>query len=151
MPLNLPLKGGCQCGQVRYEITDQPMTLYCCHCTECQGQSASAFGMSLRVASEAVKLHGATSKYIRDHGRKNEVECLFCSYCGTRVLHRRDSLAANYSIKAGSLDEQLEPVGHIWVKSKQDWLQLTEDELQYETQPEDGYAALIEAFGRRYG
>ena len=151
MPLNLPLKGGCQCGQVRYEITAMPQTLYCCHCTECQAQSASAFGMSLRVASETVKLHGATSKYVRDHGRKTEVECLFCSYGGGGGGGGRDSLAANYSIKAGSLDEPLTPVGHIWVKSKPDWLELPDGDPQYETQPDDQYAALIEAFATKYG
>ncbi len=151
MPLQLPLKGGCQCGQVRYEVTEQPMTLYCCHCTECQAQSASAFGMSLLVPSTALKLHGATSKYVRDHGRKTEMECLFCSYCGTRVVHRGDGLAAIYSIKAGTLDEPLEPVGHIWVKSKATWMQLPKGELQFETEPEDDFAALVEAFGEKYG
>ena len=41
--------GGCQCGDVRYEITGDPLALYICHCRECQKQSASAFGMSLEV------------------------------------------------------------------------------------------------------
>ena len=45
----LPLEGGCQCGAVRYAISAAPLTLYCCHCTECQAQSSSAFGMSMLV------------------------------------------------------------------------------------------------------
>ena len=42
--------GGCQCGAVRYEVTGPPIKLYVCHCTECQRQSGSAFGMSFICA-----------------------------------------------------------------------------------------------------
>ncbi len=149
--LDLPLKGQCQCGQVQYEVTELPETLYCCHCTECQAQSASAFGTSLRVAGDTVKLTGNVSSYIRDEGKATQVECLFCPNCGTRIIHRRDANSADYSIKAGSLNNKLEPVGHIWTKSKQDWMILPQGSLAYETQPADGYAALIDAFKKRYG
>ena len=39
------LKGGCQCGAVRYALRGLPRTIYVCHCRECQKQSASAFGI----------------------------------------------------------------------------------------------------------
>ena len=45
---SLPLNGGCQCGACRYVIGGWPLTFYICHCSECQAQSASAFGESLR-------------------------------------------------------------------------------------------------------
>jgi len=35
-----PYTGGCQCGQIRYEIRAEPLTLYACHCKECQKQSS---------------------------------------------------------------------------------------------------------------
>jgi len=41
--------GGCQCGSIRYELIGTPQMLYVCHCTDCQHQSSSAFGMSLRM------------------------------------------------------------------------------------------------------
>ncbi|MGI9355136.1 MAG: GFA family protein, partial [Rhizobiaceae bacterium] len=67
--LKLPLTGGCQCGKLRYRVTAQPATLYCCHCTECQAQSSSAFGMSLRVPSGAVEIDGKSAYYFRDPDR----------------------------------------------------------------------------------
>jgi len=48
--------GGCQCGFVRYEVTEQPSGLTVCHCMTCQKQSGSAFGMSLAVPPRAFRL-----------------------------------------------------------------------------------------------
>ncbi|MBW4535755.1 MAG: GFA family protein [Pleurocapsa minor HA4230-MV1] len=52
--MTAPYTGGCQCGQIRYEIQAEPLTLYACHCKECQKQSSSAFGMSMPVPRDAV-------------------------------------------------------------------------------------------------
>jgi hypothetical protein len=34
--MKLPQTGGCQCGKIRYEITEAPQLVYTCHCTDCQ-------------------------------------------------------------------------------------------------------------------
>ena len=144
--IELPLTGGCQCGQLRYRVTEKPLTLYCCHCTECQGQAASAFGMSLRVPASGVELEGNYNSYLRDAHNPLAVEGVYCPDCGTRVVHRGRGTDSGSSVKAGTLDDKswLNPVGHIWTASAQKWLKL--DGLKYEKQPEDMYAALIEAF-----
>ncbi len=41
------LRGECQCGGIRYEVTGVPQQVVVCHCTDCQRQSGSAFGMTL--------------------------------------------------------------------------------------------------------
>jgi hypothetical protein len=40
-------KGRCQCGAVRYEVLGRPHVIWACHCTICQRQSGSAFGMAV--------------------------------------------------------------------------------------------------------
>lgn len=50
------LLGGCQCGAIRYELSQGPLQLYVCHCTECRKQSASAFGVSFIVPQAALHL-----------------------------------------------------------------------------------------------
>ncbi len=30
-----PYSGGCQCRQVRYDLTGEPVHLIACHCNEC--------------------------------------------------------------------------------------------------------------------
>lgn len=155
MPLHpmppLPLTGSCQCRRLRYRVTKTPLTLYCCHCTECQAQTSSAFGMSLLVSASAIELEGEHASFVRAPGKATAVECVFCPHFGTRVLHRGRGEDSKSSVKAGSLDTKswLQPVGHIWVKSAQPWVQLAG--LLYDRQPEDDYAALVAAFQRHQG
>jgi len=145
--MRLPLRGGCQCGSVRFEIEKRPLTLYCCHCSNCQQQTSSAFGMSLLVPREGFKfLKGGPATFdIKNENGKAKKTAMFCEKCGTRIAHDTAGKPA-ISVKAGCLDDraQLRPVGHIWVKSAQDWMVFHEDELIYEEAPDDGYFALME-------
>ena len=53
--------GGCQCGAVRYSIERAAiLTLYCCHCRECQRQSASGFGLSMKLQPAGFHLEFGT-------------------------------------------------------------------------------------------
>lgn len=144
--MRLPLRGGCQCGAVRFEITKQPLTLYCCHCTTCQQQTSSAFGMSMLVERDGFRfLRGAPKSFKIPTDSKSEKVGLFCEKCGTRIANDTTGRPA-LSLKAGCLDERakLVPVGHIWTKSAQDWVVFGDDDLIYDEAPDDGYFALIE-------
>src|SRR5262252_5484191 len=54
--MQIPLIGGCQCGKLRYELSEMPRLVYCCHCTTCQKITASAFSISVVVIEEAFHL-----------------------------------------------------------------------------------------------
>jgi hypothetical protein len=116
-----PIEGGCQCGAVRYRLEGKPRSLAVCHCTMCQRQSGSAFGMSLAISRNAFQLLSGTLKTFNvtcDSGRIKE--CAFCPECGVRIYNRTEGRT---SIKAGTLDDTswLEPDAHFWTKSKQAW------------------------------
>jgi hypothetical protein len=137
---------------VRYRITGWPLTLYCCHCSECQHQSSSAFGMSMRVARADVEIDmDALAFWIRDAGRKTEAHARFCPQCGTRIMHDRPDSEA-VTIKAGTLDDTswLRPVGHIWTASAQGWMAIHGDTLNYDRQPEN-YDDLVAAWREQSG
>ncbi len=124
--------GGCQCGAVRYQLTAPPEMLYVCHCSDCQKQSSSAFGMSLIVQRDAVDFtEGAEYLKIWDtHGGDGQLKrCAFCPECGTRIYHASADDDASISIKAGALDDTgwLRPVAHIWLQSAQPWLVIDPD------------------------
>ena len=54
--MELPQTGGCQCGGVRYEITQAPVMVYTCHCTDCQRMTSSAFSLGCVLPDGAFRL-----------------------------------------------------------------------------------------------
>jgi hypothetical protein len=126
-----PKSGGCQCGQVRYELCKEPRWLAACHCKECQRQTGSAFGMSLAVADGAFQLRSGMLKTFEvrcDSGRIKT--CAFCPECGTRIYHQTGN---GMSIKAGTLDDTsgLKPDSHYWTMRKQSWVVVPEGVPQF--------------------
>lgn len=140
-----PLTGGCQCGAVRFELNAPPVVFYLCHCTTCQQQSSSAFGQSVKVRAADVSIRGelAVFEAPTDGGRPKR--CEFCPRCGSRIAHGRRPDVESFNLKGGSFDDRgwLVPAGHIWTASKQPFVAIAADELQYPRQPPD-YGALTE-------
>ena len=109
--------GGCQCGDVRYEVAGDPLALYICHCRECQKQSASAFGMSLEVKRADFHItRGEARLWSRSTDSGNRLKCFFCPRCGSRIWHESDPPLDTVAVKAGSLDQSVDASGatHIW-------------------------------------
>ena len=149
--MRLPLTGSCQCGAVRYQSLAAPLTIYGCHCTECQHQSGSAFGISMLVARDGVSFtHGTAKTWTRTADKGRKIDCMFCPDCGTRLVHLPQQRPQIAIIRAGTLDDTsgVYLVGHIWTRSKQPWFQVPAGAVTYEQQPPD-YAKLIEAYAAR--
>ncbi len=149
--MTVKYQGGCQCGQIRYEITARPLTLYCCHCKECQKQSSSAFGMSMPVPREAVTIiQGEPKTWTRKSDSGREVSCFFCGNCGTRLFHNPSRNPKITNIKPGTLDDTswLEPVGNLWTKQAQKWVDICDRMLNFEAQP-DSYELLLEEWNKQ--
>jgi hypothetical protein len=132
------LTGGCQCGKIRYEITGTPKALVVCHCTDCQRQSGSAFGMTLpvneadfRMTKGEVKTYASTSAAGR--GKLGA----FCPDCGTRIYHKPEWRKGTVSVKPGTLDDTswLKPEMHLWTSSKQGWVTIPEGVKTFDRQP----------------
>lgn len=134
----MSLCGGCQCGAVRYRIEAERLVSYACHCTECQKQSASAFGISVPVIEAALQISGKTRSWRRPTDSGSFTHCVFCPQCGSRLYHAGENRAGMVTVKGGSLDDasRLRPVAHIWTVSKQDWVVLPEGVPQWERQPQ---------------
>ena len=149
--MRLPLLGGCQCGAVRYEIRAAPLTVYACHCTECQRQSAAAFSLSMVVAREAmIIVAGAPKEWRRVHESGRIIDCVLCGDCGVRLYHKPQQNPKVAIVKPGTLDDTqwLHPVGHIWTRSAQPWFVIPKDTVNYDVQPPD-LSRLIEAWRSR--
>ncbi len=148
-----PLRGGCLCGAARYEITTAPLTLYACHCTDCQTASGASFTLTLVVPAGSIAAPGdAVRAYPRprsDGGTKDIFRCATCLTALWGVRRDRPELATVY---AGTLDDSstLAPAGHIFTRSAQPWIAIPDGALRYEGQPPD-MLAFVRAWRARRG
>jgi hypothetical protein len=124
----LPLTGGCQCGQVRYRVTEAPVRLVACHCRECQRQSGSAFGMSLLVPERGLEVTGETRRFTRRADSGNDNTGVFCPQCGVRIYNVARNVEGLVSLKPGTLDHTrgLKPDYFVWLQSAQGWVPVPE-------------------------
>ncbi|TML50019.1 MAG: hypothetical protein E6G20_00630 [Actinobacteria bacterium] len=52
----LPLRGGCMCGGVRFEVTEAPAHAGYCHCRRCQRRTGTAASISARIAPGSLRI-----------------------------------------------------------------------------------------------
>ncbi len=130
--------GGCQCGNIRYEVVGTPKQLLACHCTDCQRQSGSAFGMTLVVNEADFRLTQGEPKTFASKSDTGRAKLgAFCPECGTRIYHKIEWRKGTVSVKPGTLDDTrwLKPDMHLWTSSKQTWVTIPEGVKAYEKQP----------------
>ncbi|QLC24277.1 GFA family protein [Parasphingopyxis algicola] len=135
----MSIEGGCLCGAVRYRIETEPMpACYACHCTDCQTQSGSAFGLQMPLFGTMLDVKGELGKGQRQTADGIAVSYWTCAKCAVRIYAENTARPGIVVLRAGTLDESsaLVPRAHLWVRSKQPWLVLPEDAILYDTQPE---------------
>src|SRR5262249_12447774 len=138
--MQLPLTGGCQCGKLRYEITEAPHTTYACHCVDCQRMTSSAFSMGVVVTAGAFRLTVGEPGLIQrraDSGRMTNR--WVCPDCGSWLFSGPEPGTALPEavrvVRAGTLDDTswLRPTLHLWTRSKQPWVAVPEGSQSFET------------------
>lgn len=150
--MQTPQTGGCQCGAIRYELTDAPAFVFACHCSDCQSQSGSAFGMAAMMRHSDFRLtHGSPAVFEQTTGSGQKRICWFCRDCGTRLVHMMPGeLGRIYrNVKPGTLDDAswVRPAAHFWTRSAMPWVQFDKHALRFETQT-DAQWLLDRAAGR---
>lgn len=142
-------EGRCQCGQLKYRVTGDSLTLFAYHCSECQRQSSGAFGMALWVETSSVDiLSGELRTWTRRTPNGKTMSCPFCPACGSRIFHQFAEQKNILSIKPGTLNDASwpRPVGHIWRRSAQDWFNVSGDCLAYPANPQDEFQDMLEVW-----
>ena len=130
--MNDELKGGCLCGTVRYVASGSPVNARVCHCRLCQRAIGAAFNARVLYRREQVAITGPLQTY----PSSPELRRGFCAACGTTLFSLRDS-AGLIGVTTGSLDDPtgFAPAEHIWISSKQPWVELDDGLPQYAQGP----------------
>lgn len=116
--------GGCLCGAIRYEVTEDPIVAMRCHCRDCQYVSGGEPADVVVVPSASVCIvRGNARRYWKNADSGVRVYRSFCPKCGTPLFAGIERHPEVVAIKIGSLDEpgRYPPGGHIWTASAQSW------------------------------
>jgi hypothetical protein len=142
--------GGCACGRIRYDCSEQPIVQLICHCRDCQRASGSAFAAVLVVPSDRIKFSGSGLKYHTvkaDSGRT--MQRGFCSECGSPVSIRRPETPLVEFLQAASLDDpsKFRPSCEVWISRADAWHPLDAGIQKFEQSPSaEAVRAPIEAY-----
>lgn len=132
-----PVEGGCQCGAVRYRLKASPLSVYNCHCKDCQRFSGAAWSMSMPVrVDDFEQLGGTLVRYERVADSGRHIVMNFCANCHTWLWNEPPDPAL-LVVRAGSLDDMdwAVPVGNIWVGSKAAWADIDPASTNFAGQP----------------
>ncbi|WP_446686727.1 GFA family protein [Pseudohalocynthiibacter aestuariivivens] len=151
------LKGQCGCGAVTYSMSSKPICVHCCHCSECQKQTGSAFVLNAIIEADRVEFDGPiVENTLPTPSGKGQV-ITRCATCGVAVFSSYMArLGKLRYIRVGTLDNPSDcpPDVQIFTSSKQDWVQLNteipvfEDFYDFaEVWPEDALARWNTLFG----
>jgi hypothetical protein len=144
----LPLTGGCQCGGLRYAISEPPIMVYNCHCTNCQKIGGGAFSTPVTVRESSFAFTRA-SRAPTSGAPTPATDASGGSAASAAVASHtaRSRRAGILSVRGGTLDDTswIEPVGDIWTRSAQPWIARASERIQIDQQPKD-YVPFVQRF-----
>jgi len=98
--------GGCACGMVRYNISNEPIFMNECQCLDCQHRSGTGHGSYLTFPSRAnVELTGKATHWDMLGDSGNVKTSGFCPACGSPVYLTFTAMPELFTVHAASLDE----------------------------------------------
>lgn len=125
----MKLTGGCNCGQVRYELQGRPVRVGLCHCETCRKSTGSAFSFFGIWSRAGATLSGELACWqVRAGGER------FCPRCGSQLFCWEDG-SDEIEVKLGTLDDpsgDFVPAYELWTVRREHWLAPQRDAAQHE-------------------
>ncbi len=140
--LSKTVRGGCQCGAVRYRATEVLDSSHICHCRMCQKAVGNFFAALVGIPREAFTwTRGAPTLF----KSSDLVDRGFCKDCGTPLLY--DFTASKHlNVTTGSLDDPsaLPPKMQFGIEGRMYWFSELVD-LQEEGTTDETMASVAPA------
>ena len=121
--------GGCNCGQVRFEASGEPVRVGLCHCRVCRKETGSIGNFFAVWPADRVSITGETRSW-----RLSTDNRCFCPACGSSVFGIVDG-ANEVEIRAGAFDDaptDLTPMYELWTPRRERWLAAVAGAEQHE-------------------
>jgi hypothetical protein len=96
------LQGGCHCGAVRYEMTEEVKHHCLCHCRDCRVCAGAPVVAWAAVEKDGLKIKGEPQTYqSSEHGLR-----IFCGHCGTGLFYVNETaLPGLVDVQTATLDD----------------------------------------------
>jgi hypothetical protein len=122
------LRGSCQCGQVRFEVTEPFESVSACHCTTCKKISGGGGTVSGRCRTAAITILGG-EELLRTYQPAEGLAKTFCLECGSNLFGGGWPTSEQASVRLSALDDRFDgkPEAHIFVRSVAPWETLPDD------------------------
>ena len=128
------LSGHCACGAVTYEVADEFVVAYNCHCSRCRALTGSAFLPWGEIEPEKLIItNGKDSLLVegdpQGHHEKRCQKCLSLLYW--------TGYQGKIRVPYGSLldEPSLKPMAHMFVGSKAGWYEILDGLPQHDEYP----------------
>jgi hypothetical protein len=98
--VSLPITGGCNCGAVRFEVSEPFEASMYCHCTRCQRRNGTAASVNARTTPEAFRIVQGEDR-IRAWDPPGGAAKYFCGDCGSALFSRSPGAVG---VRLGTID-----------------------------------------------
>ena len=122
----LPLEGGCLCGDVRYRIDAQPLWTAYCHCTTCRRSTGAPVTMFIGARSESVRF---TAGERAMYASSPDVQRGFCARCGTPLTYESDRRCpgeTHFYVSTFDDPQGFRPTFHVYFEERLAWLEIAD-------------------------
>lgn len=99
----MAITGGCQCGEVRYELTAPPDRVSICHCRDCQKSAGAPMVAWAMMPADRFRLTHGMPRCVNSSGESYRY---FCGSCGTGIYFINETfLPGLIDVQSVTLDD----------------------------------------------
>ena len=119
----------CSCGQLKAEVTAEPVRVSVCHCLACQRRTGSVFGAQARFPREAVTISGQGTEFVRVGDEGTRITFTFCPVCGSTVFYALAGREGVIAIPVGAFADPAfpAPAFSVYDDRKHGWVSMPAD------------------------
>ena len=125
--------GGCLCGKVKFTISNKINDIVYCHCSLCRKAQGSAFATNGNIEASNFKFLSGENNLTTYQASENQTK-LFCTSCGSPIMSKNTLNPDVIRIRLGTIESDINesPEAHIFVSSKANWEEITDNLPQYD-------------------
>ena len=133
--MNTPYTGQCLCGSIKYEVDEIEPRMGHCHCSMCRKFHGAAFATLGEAKSDKFRWTKGEELLV-SYKAPNGTVRKFCKVCGSSMTFAPSNDSGELiEFALGTLDSEIDlrPDAHIYVGSKANWFEVSDDLPQYKS------------------